>query len=132
MQRVALALGLGGLLAQALQSLRRLRVPGFSLGQCAARLGQGLSLGSNGALQRGDFLGSGQQTGLLRIRRIQTHAVRGDHVAAAQIKGFACAQAAALGQGLLETLGAVAATQPIGQHAALRRMVRLHLRQQGR
>ena len=132
LQRVALALGLGGLLAQALQSLRRLRVPGFSLGQCAARLGQGLGLGRYGALQRGDFLGAREQTGLLRIRRIQTHAVRRDHMAAAQIKGFARTQATALGQGLIETLGAVATTQPIGQHPPLRRVVRLHLRQQGR
>ena len=58
--------------------------------------------------------------------------MRGDHVAAAQIKGFARAQTAALGQGFFKALGAVATTQPIGQHPPLRRVVRLHLRQQGR
>ena len=129
---MALALGLGRLLAQPLQGLGTFRVPGFGLGQGPARLRQGLGLGRYGALQRGDFLGARQQTGLLRIRRIQTHAVRGDHVAAAQIKGFACSQTAALGQGFFKALGAVATAQPIGQHPPLRRVVRLHLRQQGR
>ena len=59
LQRVALALGLGGLLAQPLQSLGTLGVERFGLGQRAARLGHGLGLGRNGALQRGDFLGAG-------------------------------------------------------------------------
>ena len=129
---MALALGLGGLLAQALQGLGTFCVLGFGLGQGAARLGQGFGLGCHAALQCGNFLGPRQEAGLLGIGRIQTHAVRGDHVAAAQVKRLTCTQATALGQCVFKTLGAVAAAQPVGQYAPLRRMVRLHLGQQRR
>ena len=129
---MALALGLGGLLAQALQGFRSFGVLGFGLGQGAARLGQGVGLRRHAALQCGNFLGPRQQAGLLGIGCIQTHAVRGHHMAATQVKRLARTQATALGKRLVKTLGAVTAAQPVGQYAPLRRVVRLHLGQQGR
>jgi hypothetical protein len=86
------ALRLGGFAARnRCKAVRTLRRRAASACAKAARdLGQGHHPGRATARSKVlDFLGTRQQAGLLRVRGIQTHAVRRDDVAAAQVERVA-------------------------------------------
>ena len=113
LQRMALVLAVGGFAARRRQALAGVCISGFGPAQRGFGFFADQQLRAQAFFQVVNVLRAGQQASLRRIRRIKTHAVGADGMAAHDINRLARLQAFARRQRVVQRGRGVAAVQPV-------------------
>ena len=123
LQLVGTALALGGLAARGHQALRGIGISRLGPHQSRARFLGNQGLGFELFLQVVDFLGAGQQTGLLRVRRVKRHAMDANTMPRLHKNHLARLQRLAACQRIFKTGRCKTALQPAHQNRFLASVV---------